>query len=112
MKFRVSLGLKGKRFSVLSVMFESNSPPTHAKHIPVLLDSHSTSLYIWSPHLWAIFPHIKQFFMTPAGCPITQFNSDIIFLELASDSTSEGSVPMLDTSCKSQLSSALQTDRL
>ena len=31
---------------------------------------------------------------TPAGCPTTQFNSDTIYLEIASDSTGKGSVSL------------------
>ena len=30
--------------------------------------SHPTTLHIWSPSVWGIFPHIKQFSMTPAVC--------------------------------------------
>lgn len=36
--------------------------------------------------------------VTPFGCPITQLNSDIIYVEIASDPTGRGSVP-LDYPC-------------
>lgn len=39
-------------------------------------------------------PHIQQaVLLTPAGCPTTLFNSDTVYLEMASDSAGSGPSP-------------------
>ena len=60
--------------------------------VPLLYCSHRALHFwhFWSPKVWGVFSYIKKFSVTPAGCPIVQFSSDTIYLELASDPTSYG----------------------
>ena len=45
-----------------------------------------------SPYVW-MFPPSSS--LTPAGCPTGQFSSDTVYLKLASNPTSKGSVPQV-----------------